>query len=51
MSAPIISLVNDQPRTLSTDVAAHFGKKHLHVLRDIRKLMADAPADFNESNF
>lgn len=32
-------------------VAAHFGKMHKHVLRDVRALLETCPGDFAESNF
>ena len=47
---PVVSLVNNELRTLSTDVAAYFGKRHDHVLRDIRQTMANCPESFNAPN-
>jgi len=49
--APVVSLINDQPRTLSTDVAAYFDKRHDHILRQIRSLVANCPAEFTAPNF
>ncbi len=44
--------LNEQtPVVLSLDVARHFGKKHLHVLRDIGKLSLNLPKSFSQSNF
>ena len=51
---PAIVLTPDaqgRPTCLSTDVARHFQKKHLHVLRDIDRLRSICPASFFESNF
>lgn len=51
---PAIALTPDaqgRPTCLSTDVALHFQKKHLHVLRDIDRIKSLCPASFNESNF
>jgi len=48
---PTISLINDHPRTLSTDVAAYFGKNHKNVLRQIRQIMANCQKSFNGLNF
>lgn len=50
-NTPVIILVNNELRTLSTDVAAFFGKRHDHVLRDIRQAMANCPESFNAPNF
>ncbi|UQZ88313.1 hypothetical protein C4J81_03465 [Deltaproteobacteria bacterium Smac51] len=49
--SPVISLVNDQPRTLSTDVASYFGKRHDNVMRQIRRIIADSPERFHALNF
>jgi len=49
--APVVSLVNEQPRTLSTDVAVYFGKQHKDVLRQIRKIVEQCDADYRERNF
>ena len=51
---PAIALTPDaqgRPTCLSTDVARHFQKKHLHILRDIDRIRSLCPASFNESNF
>lgn len=51
---PAIALTLDaqgRPTCLSTDVARHFQKKHLHILRDIDRIRSLCPASFNESNF
>ena len=42
--APIVRVANgDRVLTSSQDVAAFFNKQHSHVLRDIDKIIADAP--------
>lgn len=51
MTNPIIALHDGQPMTTSLDVAEKFGKLHLHVLRDIRRILEVAPKGFTESNF
>ena len=51
---PAIALTPDaqgRPTCLSTDLARHFQKKHLHILRDIDRIRSLCPAPFNESNF
>jgi len=51
---PAIALTPDaqgRPTCLSTDVALHFQKKHLHILRDIDRLKSLLPNSFTESNF
>jgi Rha family phage regulatory protein len=35
----------------SLDVAAHFDKRHAHVLDAVRQLISDSPAHFTEPNF
>jgi len=50
VSAPILSAIDGKPTTTSLDVARHFGKLHLHVMRGIRDLLADLPAD-HQSDF
>ena len=44
-TAPVLTLVNGVPTTTSLDVAAFFGKRHDAVLRDIRNVAAQVPAD------
>ena len=44
-SAPIVTLVDDIPTTLSTDVAAYFGKRHNNVLGAIEKIIETLPQD------
>lgn len=50
-NSPVITLVNNQLRTNSIDVAAYFGKQHRNVIRDIRNIMANCPESFNALNF
>lgn len=42
---PVITLNDGVPTTLSTDVAAFFGKRHDHVIRDIKNIIATLPKD------
>lgn len=44
-SVPVLTVVNGVPTTTSLDVARHFGKRHDVVLRAIRSLIAQLPAD------
>lgn len=46
-----ISADGDQLFTSTLQVAAAFGKRHDRVLRALRSLMSDLPADFNGPNF
>lgn len=46
---PMVRFSGNRLITTSLAVSQHFGKKHLHVLRDIQQL--DCSAEFNESNF
>ena len=48
---PALTLVNNQPRASSIEVAAKFGKRHDHVLRQIRQIVANCPESFNAPNF
>jgi len=48
---PVLTLVNNQPRASSIDVAAHFGKDHKGVLRQIRQIEANCQESFNGRNF
>lgn len=43
--APELTVVDGQITTTSLQVAEHFGKRHDRVLRAIRNLIADLPAD------
>ncbi len=47
----IVTIQGDHPATNTLIIAEHFGKKHHHIMRDLRELMADCPNEFNESNF
>lgn len=47
----MVILDGDHPTTNTLIIAEYFGKKHSHILRDIRELMDDCPEDFGESNF
>ena len=51
LNSPVISLVNNELRTISTDVAAYFGRQHQVVMRQIRQIMANCPESFNGCNF
>lgn len=46
-----IAAEGDQLLTTSQQVAAVFGKRHDHVLRDIDALRAELPPDFDAPNF
>lgn len=48
---PIVTIQGDQPTTNTLIIAEHFGKKHQHVMRDVRALMAECPEEFGLSNF
>ncbi len=48
--APVLVVVDGTPFTTSLAVARHFGKQHSHVLRAIRALLAQLPAE-HASNF
>jgi Rha family phage regulatory protein len=37
---PKLTIVNGKPTCTSLDVAAHFGKSHFHVLRDIETILS-----------
>lgn len=43
--------MEEQLRTTSLQVAAHFGKNHKDVLRDIRVTIEKCSQEFNERNF
>lgn len=45
MHAPVVRAINDIPVTLSTDVAAYFGKDHRNVLKRIDAIRAGCGAD------
>lgn len=49
--SPTVSLLNGKPATTSLAIAEHFGKRHDHVMRDIRKLCADLPNEVRVPNF
>ena len=48
--APIVRVRDGAVYASSLDVAAFFGKRHDHVVRDVRKILADQP-DFSLPNF
>ena len=48
---PVIAIVNDQPRTMSTNVAEFFDKNHKDVLRQIRSIVDDSDPEFARRNF
>jgi Rha family phage regulatory protein len=49
--APTLAVVDGVPTTTSLDVAKFFGKRHGNVLRDIRDLIEQTPAEFHRLNF
>jgi Rha family phage regulatory protein len=48
---PTLAVVNDTPTVSSLDIAEHFGKRHDHVVRDIRQIISECQEDFNAPNF
>ena len=42
---PVLAVSHGRATCLSTDLARDFGKRHDHVLRDIRQLLADLPPE------
>lgn len=42
---PVVTIVNGQPTTLSTDVAYFFEKPHNDVLKAIRAILSKLPED------
>lgn len=51
LTVPTVSLVDKRPATTSLDIAEHFDKRHTDVMRSIRNLCTDLPADVRERNF
>jgi Rha family phage regulatory protein len=49
--SPSVSLVNGRPAVTSLQIAEHFGKRHDHVVRDIRRIMAEIPEELRLPNF
>ena len=48
---PNLSVAHNRVWASSEDVARAFGKRHDHVLRELDRLMAEAPPDFRLLNF
>ena len=48
---PVVILHDGKAVTTSLAVAEYFGKNHQHVLDKIRTVIAELPAEFNQSNF
>ncbi|OOH91843.1 hypothetical protein BMT54_01670 [Pasteurellaceae bacterium 15-036681] len=46
-----VQIKDRQTVTTSEIVAKVFGKKHYHVMRDIREILENGDDDFNQSNF
>nr|WP_304736519.1 Rha family transcriptional regulator [uncultured Desulfovibrio sp.] len=44
-------MVDTRAATTSLDIAEHFGKRHDHVCRDIRRICAETPEKFHAPNF
>jgi len=42
---PVVSIVNGQPTTLSTDISNFFEKPHNDVLKAIRAILSKLPED------
>lgn len=51
LPVPTITLVEDRPATTSLAIAEHFGKRHDHVIRSIKDLIANCPESFTAPNF
>lgn len=51
LSVPAVSLIEGRPATTSIAIAEHFGKRHDHVCRDIRRICAETPEKFHVPNF
>jgi Rha family phage regulatory protein len=49
--SPAVSLVNGRPAVTSLQIAEHFGKTHDRVLKDIRRIASETPAEFSAVNF
>jgi Rha family phage regulatory protein len=49
--SPSVSLVNGRPSVTSMQIAEHFGKRHDHVVRDIRRIISETPEEFRIPNF
>lgn len=50
IATPDLEIIEGQITTTSNQVAAHFGKRHTHVLRAIRNLLAELPPE-HQPNF
>lgn len=48
---PLVTLHGYRPVTTTSVIAEKFGKPHNDVLKAVRAVMADCPAEFNEGNF
>ena len=51
IATPDLEIIEGQITTTSTQVAAHFNKRHSDVLRAIRNLTSEVDADFYQRNF
>lgn len=51
LASPTVAMVDNRPATTSLDIAEHFGKRHDHVCRDIRRICAETPEKFHAPNF
>lgn len=49
--SPSVSLIEGRPATTSLAIAEHFGKRHAHVMRDIRNLYAELPEEERRPKF
>ncbi len=50
-SFPVVEILDGALFTTSLNVAKVYGKRHDHVIRDIKAVMADCPPEFNLPNF
>lgn len=51
LPVPSVSLIDGRPATTSLAIAEHFGKRHDHVIRSIKDLIANCPENFTAPNF
>lgn len=48
---PALTVIDGIPRASSLDIATHFGKRHVDVMRAINNSVAQVPEDFTQRNF
>lgn len=50
-TGPVLKIVGGIPMVSSLEVAAHFDKRHDHLLRSIKSIIRNSPESFNAPNF